>query len=430
MKRWNAAEIAAVALVCLAGASVLVHGPVANPAAALDQVTPAHLEALRAEVLRAQQATFGEFRKGQNEKIRELTRRVAALEKKIGGGEQPPGTVQPWGIGPYAAPGGWGGGLDRWLSESERFSAGQIRLIPLASAWMDGLSHPFLRTASGKFDLTKLDPTWAANFRAGLERARAAGITVTVDLFDEVSLKSGERQARHPFNGANNLHPSAPRPGEAWTTWEGIDPTDAGRTRDFPNQIEHAMKADWPGANVGEFHLVLKAWVGSMVELCRGFEGTVVLCPGNELESRSVEAVIFGWLDEFGWTGKRELNGSYLWNLRETGAQLLADSAKRDLFARAHLLRIHHCKLSTIPELVGNLAPVLAANPHLGLVGDSDGAGFGPTRGQGGRPTLAEEAAAMRLFFQTAGEKAAGWLSKGTDEADHVAVLAALKEAA
>jgi hypothetical protein len=381
-------------------------------------------------VLTAQQMTFAEFRKGQNEKIRELTRRVAALEKKIGGGEQPPGAVGPWGIGPYAAPGGWGGGFDRWLSESERFSAGQIRLIPLASAWMDGLTHPFLRTPAGKFDLTKLDPTWAANFRAGLERARAAGITVTIDLFDEVGLKAGDRQARHPFNAANNLHPSAPTPGEAWTTWEGIDATDANRTRSFPNQIEHALKGDWPGAQVAEFRAVLKSYVGAMVALCAGFETTVVLCPGNEIESRSVEAAVFAWLDEFGWAGRRELNGSYLWNLKETGAQLLADSAKRDLFARAHLLRIHHCKLTTIPDLVANLAPVLAAYPHLNLVADSDGAGSGSVRDANGRPTLAEEAAAKRLFFQTAGARAAAWLAKGTDEADHVALLAALREAA
>ena len=101
-----------------------------------------------------------------------------------------------------------------WTWEPTRWDTSAMKTVE----WRNGnhfiAPHPYLRTGPGlaldgkpRFDLEKPNPDYLQRLRARLAKARAAGIYVSVMLFEGFGVQYGkESWSNHPMNAANNIN--------------------------------------------------------------------------------------------------------------------------------------------------------------------------------------------------------------------------------
>ena len=272
--------------------------------------------------------------------------------------------------------------LRYWIDQTVANGKNFLRVVPLSGIWARHRQSPFYKTESGKYDITRLDPDWAMQFRADLYYAAQKGVTVMVDIFDEVGLKTHDgRWDRNPFNKANNIH-------DYITAWQPYPGGPSGQRLDPQNLFEHAVKGDY-GPESQKMAQLLKQYAVNITKLV---PEPHIICTGNELQGRSEEREIIKWIHD--QTSLRlAVNGEYLWgNLAEwetwpMRAQTLAND--HYLFQRVDIIRLHHCDHKHAQEFYQRLDTLWKTHPHLKVIFDDDGAGSGWIRGKNNRPTPA-----------------------------------------
>lgn len=323
---------------------------------------------------------MNDLRKAQNEKIRELDKRLKKVEKKLENDSpspQPPGVHE--GVFFGSAPGGWFGGPVEAVKAIVGSNANLVQWGPLMYNWMPNLLSPFALVGS-KNDINYFSNQWLAQMDAATKLADDNGIEIYCHIFDQVGLKDVHgRSARHPFNAANNVHGDLV-PGHVYND------CDPAKTQ-FHNLVERAFKYPQRDPRLAVFHNLLRKYAQNLMVRFPSW----TFCTGNELDSRAVDSIVLSWGDNV-----RAINGDYLYK-NESAEQLLADPMKRVMFANLQYLEFHHCgPLDAHPAMnvkhhYATFERIKQDFPHLKMIASSDGVGTGIERGKNGRPTFEQE---------------------------------------
>lgn len=331
-----------------------------------------------------------------------------------------------------------GRGIKQWANRHILFGKGLMRVIIPSQSWFSNLPGIYKKVGT-KYDLRYLDPTEKKIYVEGMNYCKSKGITVIVDAFDEVAIKTFDnRHNRTFFNGQNNIHNHN---GYNLVTPDVIWPgAPASANPRFQNLIEHGIKGDWGPTSI-HWQGILQEYVNRLNEAT---PSGMIMCPGNEGESRSVERImVSSWFNRN--KHKTCINGRYLWSeLEEGGSEghgalksipghIVSDGS---LFNNTDFIRLHNVTYrrkeytldtgkrtqSQVERVTEYVWPILERYPHIKIIYDTDGTGSGPTRGSNGRHTYSEERDTFKECVKIAGSKFGGFMSKilGNVDGDNI----------
>lgn len=361
-------------------------------------------------------------------------------------------TNQPIFIGDYHGDHGFGNTKDTWgarwyIEESAKngYFRGR-RLIPLGAVWdggnfecvnanFMGFKMPFLKNAQGKYDITKFDPDWEAQWKADCWRMRQLGMTANIDVFDQIGLKQGDynRQQVHPFNSNNNIH------GEIRLGFDFNGATEFHRGRDFIMKTNYAAISEaktydgnrtW-GSGAEAFGRILKAYARNLQSITPKGDD-FIFCTSCEPDNIGFEDAVISWLDH-----KRNplcINGSWLWGLYDRRGRLydITDATlqrRSRMFNRIRFIRVHqmHSRMISTDDGPRDLIYIIAARcakiikwyPHIKIISDDDGVGTkgerGTSRGFQTIPEYKIDIELCKLYFRNS---FAGYVVKALNEED------------